>query len=304
MDRKIVTPLVLFAVSFVIAGNAGAQDSDIVHPPSDFRVAVKTNSSVYHNKDILRLTVELLNDGAAPVQVERFEEPRPLDPVEGELAEGVLDDDAVDLVIRPWWPTIIGYARLTPLDFRIRTLDAADGISAPEIAYRLPLFGSPVIRPHSTRIISTANILIMCPTPEPVDPAPAPADAENTVAVDQRPRIDGVGKYYAVRPGRYLLEVNIDRIAGTRIAQAQKIILIRPRKVSPAIRLLRDNNAGIRRLNRHAEVIAEAVRKDLMYAIYNNKYIRAIYRLLTGDATTAIAPDRTEATLRRKRTLR
>lgn len=308
MNKGIVTSLILLAAFLVAVGSVVAQDPDFAPVLGDFRVDVETNRNVYHNADVLRLTVKLLNDSPGPVHLMQVEYPIPLDTGGDEVVAASLDDDAVDIVIWPYWPTAIGYARLTPLGFNSRIMmaggDAAmPEIAMPEIAYRLPLFGSPVVPAHSTRIISTANIFISCPVPVPVDPVPVPepVDVEGSTATDERPQIDGVGKYYAIRPGRYLLEVNIDKIVGVSLAQAQKIIIIRPRTVNRTIRLLRDNNAGIRRIDRRTEAMAEVARKNLMNAIYSNRYIRAIYRLLTGDTPTEpIAPTKSETTLRKK----
>lgn len=279
MEKRIFTPLVLLLLIFV--GGAFAQDSDVFAPSYDFRVNVKTNSGVYHNANVLSLTVELLNDSPGHIKLSPIEEPvRNTDAVE--ITDGVLDDEAVDIAVRPICPAIIGYARLTPMDFTIYTLN---GGFAPEIAYPLPLFRSPVVNPHSTRIISTARILIGCPVPVPADIEPVASDVEKVSASVERPEIDVVGKYYAPRPGRYLLEVNINTIGGVKLAQAQKVVIIKPRKTSPVIKLLRDNNAGIRKMNKQAEEISKTTLQNYRYAIYNNRYIRMIYKILSGSTT-------------------
>ncbi len=303
MKKGIVTSFILLAAFLIAVGSVVAQDPDFAPVLGDFRVEVETNRDVYHNADVLRLTVKLLNDSPDPVILMQVEDPIPLDTGGDEVVAASLDDDAVDIVIWPYWPTAIGYARLTPLDFDSRIMMAQGGVAMPEIAYRLPLFGSSVVLAHSTRIISTANIYIGCPVPVPVDPVPVPepVDVEGSAQPDERPQIDGVGKYYAIRPGRYLLEVNIDKIANVGLAQAQKIVIIRPRPVNATISLLRDNNAGIRRIDRRTESIAEVTRRSFMNTLYNNRYIRAIYRLLTGGTPTdAIAPTKSETTLRKK----
>lgn len=299
MEKRVFRSLVVALCALILVGSAMAQDSTVFAPPNDFRVNVETNRDVYHNRDVLRLTVELLNDGPSQIRIMQLEEPVPLDPVRGEISDGVLDDDAVDVVVRPYYPTIIGYARLIPLDYDIRTM-TADGF-APEIPFRLPLFGSPVVQGHSTRIISTANILIGCAVIEaPVDTR---TDAEKVAVEGARAEVDSVGKYWAVGPGRYLLEVNIDKIGGVKVAQAQKIVLIKPRRANGTIKILRDNNATIKRVEKRTQQIAETGANTYRYTIYNNKYIRAIYRFLTGanTSTDANTTTRTETTTRVRR---
>jgi hypothetical protein len=62
----------------------------------DFRVSVQTNRNVYYNKDVLRLTVKLLNDSPYPAFIGVCPiEPTPQEPTEEptvEIDEGVLDD--------------------------------------------------------------------------------------------------------------------------------------------------------------------------------------------------------------------
>jgi hypothetical protein len=104
------------------------------------------------------------------------------------------------------------------------------------IKYRLPLFGSPRVPAHSTRIISVANILIRCPLIEaevelePTAVEAVPDDVSNAEPIDIIP---AVGRYVAVRPGYYLLNCYIEKICGTKLAQAQKIVRIRPRIAKP-----------------------------------------------------------------------
>lgn len=319
MERNSITSCICFLLVLTLGASVQAQDSNILPPQGDFRVNVTTDRDFYHNKDILRLTVELLNDSPNAVQIARYQvEPAPvIDPTTAETLEAVVDGVAVDAVIRPYWPTVIGYARLVPLDFNSRLMmGGTDALAMPEIAYVLPLFGSPAIAPHSTRIISTVNIWIGCPVIEPMEPIdpvqPILLETDGAAVEIERPTIDVAGKFYAVWPGRYLLEVSIDRIWGVKFAQAQKIVRIGPRppvKPDPVLRLLTDNNATIHRVDRRTEEMAQVLQKDLAYAVYNNQYIRAIYRLLTGkplptpipvtDATTTETLTRTtDKTLR------
>ena len=135
------------------------------------------------------------------------------------------------MVIIPRRPIIIGYATLTRLG--PSPVQYSEKVLTPEPEpkkFRLPLFGSAVVPAHSTRIISTANILIACPllNAEPAEIEPAEVIEAETIAF-----IPAIGRYVALRPGYYLLDCHIERICGTRKAQAQKIIRIRRRLLKP-----------------------------------------------------------------------
>ena len=119
-----------------------------------------------------------------------------------------------------------------------------------------------------------------------------PADVEKQAQLQERLQCDCIGKYYAIRPGRYLLEVNIDKLIGVRVAQAQKIILIKNRITPANMRILRDSNARVRQLQKQTTEMAQVGQKTYSYAIYTNRYVRMIYRLLTGaDAEIPIMVD-------------
>ena len=91
--------------------------------------------------------------------------------------------------------------------------------------FRLPLFGSTRIPGHSTRIISTANILIKCPLlAEPVDTKPIEVEPNDQVIEV----IPAIGRYIALKSGYYLLDCHVNKIAGAKAVRAQKIIR-RPR---------------------------------------------------------------------------
>ncbi len=219
----------------------------------DFRVDVQINRNTYLNRDILRLAVRLLNNSRYPAfigicPIERIPvEPVGADGVEAEIEDvdqGFLDGVDVDVAIMPRRPIVIGYATLTrlgpsPVPCPVPGVEVEE--EAPEVKptprkFRLPLFGSPWVPGHSTRIISTANILIKCPLIEAeleVEPTPVeavPDDVSNAEPIDIIP---AVGRYVAVRPGYYLLNCYIERICGTKLSQAQKIIRIRRRIPKP-----------------------------------------------------------------------
>jgi hypothetical protein len=228
----------------------------------DCRVDVATNKNVYYNRDVLRLTVKLLNDspdtvfiGVCPLTL------APDEPAEGEVTDvdqGMLDGTDVDVAVIPRRPKVIGYATLTrlgpsPVPLELPDPDATTNADeAPTVRirpkrFRLPLFGASTVPGHSTRIISLSNILIRGPLLEVVEPEPilesALAEERPRDVVDEEPRepkdidmIPAVGKHIPVRPGYYLLDCRIQKICGTRLAQAQKIVQIKRRIIRPVLR--------------------------------------------------------------------
>jgi hypothetical protein len=204
----------------------------------DFRIEVNTNRDIYHNRDVLRLTVNLLNNSPDPVRIFLPIRPVPLkDLAEAEIDEvfeGLLDGTDVDVEIMPKKLTLIGYARLIPLG--PSPMAYAKKTPAQKKVFGLPLFGKPVIPAHSTRIISTANIYIMHPLlaeSVEIDPnalEPVDIDPNQVIDAQQIELIPAVGRYIALRPGYYLLDCRIRRIGDAKLVQAQKIIQIRPRR--------------------------------------------------------------------------
>lgn len=206
----------------------------------NFRIEVNTNKNIYHNRDVLRLTVNLLNNSPDPVRILLPLKPVPFKDLElaetevDEIFEGLLDGTDVDVEIMPKRRTLIGYARLIPLG--PSPMAYAKKTPAPKKVFGLPLFGKPVIPAHSTRIISTANIYIMHPLlaeAVEIDPnalEPVDIDPNQVIDAQQIELIPAVGRYIALRPGYYLLDCRIRRIGGVKLAQAQKIIQIRPRR--------------------------------------------------------------------------
>lgn len=217
----------------------------------DFRIAVQTNRNTYLNRDVLRLAVKLLNNSRYPafigicpiedISAERIDANVEAAEIE-DVDQGYLDDVDVDVAIMPPCPIVIGYATLTrlgpsPVPCPVPGTDQEDPTVKPAPKkYRLPLFISPRVPGHSTRIISVANILIRCPLIEAeleLEPTPVevvPDDVSDAEPIDIIPAI---GRYVAVKPGYYLLNCYIERICGTKLAQAQKIVRIRPRILKP-----------------------------------------------------------------------
>lgn len=209
----------------------------------DFRIAVQTNRDTYLNRDVLRLAVRLLNNsrypafvGVCPIEDISAE---PIDAnVEAveieDVDQGYLDGLDVDVAIMPPCRIVIGYATLTrlgpsPVPCPVPGTEQEDAAAKPvPKKFRLPLFGSARVPAHSTRIISVANILIKCPLIEP-EPGPTPVEVVPADVSNAEPIyiIPAVGRYVALRPGYYLLNCYIERICGTKLAQAQKIVRIR-----------------------------------------------------------------------------
>ena len=217
----------------------------------DFRVDVQTNGNTYLNRDILRLAVRLLNNSRYPAFIGIC----PIEDISAEsidanveaaeiedVDQGYLDGVDVDVAVMPPCPIVIGYATLTrlgpsPVPCPVPGTQEEDPTTKPAPKkFRLPLFSSPRVPGHSTRIISVANILIKCPLIEaelelePIPVEAVPDDVSNAEPIDIIP---AVGRYVAVRPGYYLLNCYIERICGTKLAQAQKIIRIRRRIHKP-----------------------------------------------------------------------
>jgi hypothetical protein len=234
MRRLILTTALAILLVCAFSGSSAAASADALWPAQDFRVSVKTNKRVYFNKDVLRLSVQLLNDSPKAVHISRQAiTDRDVyydDSDSGRIFEGVLDDQVVSVEVSSLYPIIIGYVRLIPLGPSPVSTEAEE-VSANTKAFRLPLFGRTMIREHSSRIISTANILIIHPElVDPTDIEPLDGDMEETEAAAV---ISASGRYVALRPGYYLVDCNINRIWGTKLAKAQKIIRITPRRVVP-----------------------------------------------------------------------
>jgi len=206
----------------------------------DFRIDVETNRSVYLNRDVLSLTVKLLNDSVRPVfigvcPIKPVVEPAEQAEIE-EIAQGFLDDEDVDVAVMPCIPRFIGYATLrrlgpSPVPWPTLAAETEPAAAVKPKKFRLPLFGSPRVPGHSTRIISTANILIWGPLLDvEAEPLPVEGKANEPLEIEL---IAAFGRCAPVRPGYYLLDCRIEKICGTQVAQAQEIIRIRPRIIKP-----------------------------------------------------------------------
>jgi len=289
--------LLVAAALAVFAAGALAQDVP-VPAADDFRVAVRTNRDAYRFHDVLRLTVELLNDSPNVLHISRPEviTPLPENPDAGQVFRGRVDDDDVDVVIDPvCCPIIIGTATLRPLR-PVPTL-AGGFAPVPDWSIRLPLVGETVIQAHSTRVLSVAAIFIGHPPvvePDPVEPQPAveagtTSDSAEALPDGVRERIEAMGRFVPIVPGEYILECNIDKIWGVKRAQAQKIIRIMPRRPIPvpvpATDWAKEHKEALERLREQHREFFELQQKILRYVQLNNRYLRAIAEFLMGKVT-------------------
>ncbi len=233
---------IIFAHAAMAAETVSVKSEDIVSLKPclarDFHINVESNKDVYRNRDVLKLAVKLINNSPQPVFIGLCPiEAVPAEVNEGEIEdvfEGVLDDLDVDVAIIPYRPRIIGYATLTrlgpsPVPYLVPYAEEAPIVKPVPKKIRLPLFGSPRVPSHSTRIISTANILLACPL---VEAEAVPLETE-PAEVEEIEIIPAIARYIALKPGYYLLDCHIEKICGTRKAQAQKIIQIRRRILKP-----------------------------------------------------------------------
>lgn len=303
--KQLITKMAIVAllVFFFTCGTLIAQSDDMVAVQpvmsEDLRVEVNTSKDVYHNRDVLRLTVSLLNNGPGPVQILLPIEPVPAEDLEeaevDEVFEGVLDGTDVDVEIMPKRRTLIGYARLIPLG--PSPLANTEQTPAPKRVFGLPLFGRPVVPAHSTRIISTANIYIMHPLlaeSVEIDPnvvEPVDIDPNQVIDAQQIELIPAVGRYIALRPGYYLLDCRIRKIGGVRLAQAQKIIQIRPRirKAVPVpyVKPLEQNTNILKKIDERTEEMANVDKDTNGFTQLNNRALKAIMKYIIRTKKTS-----------------
>ncbi|MHC4756442.1 MAG: hypothetical protein ACYTBP_15010 [Planctomycetota bacterium] len=165
----------------------------------DFRINVVTERSNYVSGGKLNLVVELLNNSP--------------------LRTHVVLPESNDL--DPNMPVIIGKARLIPLS-RTRSVEDSEPnetvlVEDIRVVKQVPLklVGGPVITGHSSVVISLASFnLVRRQETEP-------QAAEDIVIETEQ------GEVIGIRPGLYLLDCEINRIAGVKEAHAEKIIMIR-----------------------------------------------------------------------------
>ncbi len=202
----------------------------------DYHIAVRTNRPVYHHKEVLKLSVHLVNDGDGKVimDIPRQPEDSNYNGVE-EICQGWLENEDVDVAVMPKRHNIIGYAvlrRLGPSPDPQAIPGHEESVPEGPIRQRfaLPLFGSPRILSHSSRIISVANIALELAQPQDE----SPQDVQTQTADETVELIPAVEKCIVLKPGYYLLSCRIHTIKGSGVVEAQKIIHISKKTPSPA----------------------------------------------------------------------
>jgi len=198
---------------FVFSLCALAQDEPVVQLSQDYRLDVKTNRDVLGDGDVLTLSLSLLNNGTHPAAFLLDSNTPVITQNNTELLAGVMDDQPVDVEIITPLQNLIGYAEIRPLN----------SLAGEAKHIRLPLFGAPRIQPHSTRIVSLANIYIALAEPNLIDSNDVGDELETGQQVEL---VQAAGKYLAERPGLYVITCYIDKLANANIAQAQTIVRI------------------------------------------------------------------------------
>ena len=289
-NRTIKMGLIL---TILVSGMVIAQRDIIPIPvkPANFRLDVQTSRPDYMDRDVLRITVELLNNGEQQLMLVP-DLPDILEPVDldaGKIIPGRMDDAAVNAIILPEEkPLVIGTARLIPLQRPwMKAQTNTDTVPVVQREYKLPLFGSAVVPPHSTRVISTIRILLTTP----IDTDPQPKGDTTGTAED----VDVAGRWIIPWPGEYLLDCTIDKIAGVPAAQAQTIVRIVHQKPLPQPvsviglddqKKILDEHKNI--LNQIREQLQKADGKQnslLAYARLHGKYVHTILQILLGTKT-------------------
>jgi hypothetical protein len=281
-------------------------DGSVIVRPVDFRIDVRTSRTVYVDRDVLRITVELFNESDQEIKIisDWVDLEDPTDADVGRFFPAQIDDEPVYAVVRPEVRrVIIGVARLIPLNRPVlTTTNDADIETLVRREYKLPLFGSPIIPPHSTRIISTMNILLTALT----DIDPQPLDA----SVEPGSPVDICGRWFIPWPGEYLLDCVVNTLSGTKTTQAQKIIRIGYRKIRPvpvAAPTVEDQRAlfaeFMEQIKGQFKEAAVKQNNILAYVRLNSKYLNVILRHLLGlkpelpqDTTSQTQPSANQTT--------
>jgi len=293
MDMENRTIKVGVILTLLVSGLVIAQREVIPIPvkPTNFRLEVQASRLDYFDRDVLRITVELLNNGEQQLMLvpDLPDVVEPVDLDAGKIIPGRMDDAAVNAIILPEEkPLVIGTARLIPLQRPwMKAQTSTDGVPVVQREYKLPLFGSAVVPPHSTRVISTMRILLTAP----IDADPQPAADTTTPAED----VDIAGRWIIPWPGEYLLDCTIDKIAGVPAIQAQTIVRIAHQKPKPqpvAVIGLEDQKTILDEhktiLNQIHEQLQKADGKQnslLAYARLHGKYMYTMLKILLGNKT-------------------
>lgn len=281
-----------FLVIILITGVIIAQRESIpiLVKPTNFRLEVQASRTDYFDRDVIRITVTALNDGDQPLQIvpDLPDVTEPVDLDAGKIIRGEMDGAVVNAIILPEEkPLVIGVVRLIPLRRPwMKTQTPDDTMPVVQREYKLPLFGSAVVPPHSTRIISTIRVLLTAP----VDIEPQPTTDTAGTAED----VDVAGRWIIPWAGEYLLDCTIDKIAGVPAAQAQTIVRVAFHKSVPQVSVIGmedqkkvlDEHKNI--LNQIREQLQKADGKQnslLAYARLHSKYLHTMLRILLGGKT-------------------
>jgi hypothetical protein len=194
-----MTLVFAIAVMFLSPAFGAPQQPPQQQRSDDFRINVVTSKNAYVTATKLSLVVELLNNSPMAARIQL---PQP-----GPAAQAQQGD--------PNLPIIIGVARLIPLrpmrspaGDQVDVETAAGAESVKQVPLRL--LGGPFLPGHSTVVISLADMRLA----RRRGGAGPEAEAEPQV----RP----------LKPGLYLLDCTINKIAGVEKAHAEKIIKILP----------------------------------------------------------------------------
>ena len=236
--KKLLTKSGICLLFIILAMCAVVNASDKrVRAAASGRISVATDRDAYSVYNVMRISVEVYNNGEIPIRIRPIGKPVKIDPIDANDLDTVfvadLEDGPADVVIElPNKKRIIGYARLTPLR-RYRNSDVQQEFLPRKKSIVLPLLGSGFVLPHSTRIISNAYVLLR-PLRQLSDPNVLEAEWENIPAdVNTPPEPVEAVATYPVAPGDYLLSCTVVNMAGNRRAVAQKIIRILRPKIRP-----------------------------------------------------------------------
>ena len=200
MKKTIQKMALTFVIVAMLLGPAFGAPQQPPEPQrsNDFRINVVTDKNAYVTGRQLSLVVELLNNSPLATRIQLPQSDPSTQAQQGD----------------PNLPIIIGLARLIPLrSMRSPAGDQVDveALDGPQAVKQVPLrlLGGRLLPGHSTVVISLANMKL----------------------VRRRPNNDGPQaqpQIMPLKPGLYLLDCTINKIAGVQQTHAEKIIKILP----------------------------------------------------------------------------
>jgi hypothetical protein len=222
----VVLPVLCLVLSIAAAGPILSQTrggtlrpgegplADADESAGNFRLEVSTDKQAYGNTEVLKLVLKLLNDSPIPLFV-------------GPSVEAVsLAYQAAASPPDELYPgAAIGLATLTrlaivPIGRRNDAGNAADARTTrlewhSSVQWSLPLFGSPDVPGHSTRVLSATEI----------DLGRARLVEEDDSSTSKDPMMEPL--LGPLEPGFYLLDCRVDGITGTAMVHAQHVVEIK-----------------------------------------------------------------------------